>query len=48
MVKEVAFEGAVAARDLEVGHGGIAVLVQIGKSLAVGRKGDGAVHVLDK
>src|SRR5260370_20264364 len=48
MMEEITFECAIAPSDLEVGHRGIAVLVQVGEALAVGRKGDGAIHVLDK
>src|SRR5258708_17420938 len=48
MMEEITFERAIAPSDLEVGHRGIAVLVQVGKALAVGRKGNRAVHVLDK
>ena len=35
VMEEIAFESAVAARDLEVGDGGIAVLMQVGEVLAV-------------
>src|SRR6266852_6176561 len=48
VVKEVAFKSSIAAVDLKVNDGGIAVLVQVGEALAVGRKGDGAVHVFDE
>ncbi len=48
VMKEVTFESAIAARELEVGNRGIAVLVQVGKTLAVRRKGNGAVNVLDE
>ncbi len=48
MMEEITFECAIAPSDLEVGHRGIAMLVQEGEALAVGRKGNGAVHVLDK
>src|SRR5712692_273880 len=48
VVKEVAFKSSIAAVDLKVNGGGIAVLVQVGKALAIGRKGDGAVHVFDE
>src|SRR5712664_2139933 len=47
-MEEIAFERAIAACDLEVDDGGIAMLVQVGEALAVGRKGDGAVHVLNE
>src|SRR5712692_5868623 len=47
-MEEIAFERAIAACDLEVGNGGIAMLVQVGEALAVGRKGDGTVHVLNE
>src|SRR6267378_6493609 len=48
VLEKIAFEGAIAPGDLEVGRGGIAMLVQIGEALAVGRKGDGTVHVLNE
>src|SRR4029077_6551910 len=48
MMEEVSLEGAVAPGDLKVGHLGIAVLVQVSEALAVGRKGDGAVHVFNE
>src|SRR5437879_2036252 len=45
MMEKIAFESAVAARDLEVSHLRIAMLVQVGKALAIGRKRDGTVYV---
>ena len=35
MMEKIALESAVAARDLEVSHLGIAVLVQVGEALAI-------------
>src|SRR5260370_2205270 len=48
VMEEIAFERAIAPGDLQVSDGGIAVLVQVGEALAVGRKGNGTVHVFDK
>src|SRR6267378_4401212 len=43
VMEEIAIESTIAPGDLEVGSGGIVMPVQVGKALAVGRKGDAAV-----
>src|SRR5712664_2844826 len=48
VMEEIAFQSAIAPGDSEVGRSGIAMAVQVGEALAVGRKGDGTVHVLNK
>src|ERR1700682_6335879 len=48
VMEEIAIERAIAPRDLEVHRGGIAMLVQVGEALAVGRKSDGTVHILNE
>src|SRR5260370_3364337 len=48
VVEEIALERAIAPGDLEIGDGGIAMLVQVGEALTIGREGDGAVDVLDQ
>src|SRR5713226_9987270 len=48
VMEEIAFERAIAPGDLQVDHSGIAMLVQVGEALTVGRKGDGAVQVFDE
>src|SRR5258708_22018469 len=48
VMEKIAFECAIAPSNFEVSHMRITMLMQVGEALAIGRKGDGAVHVLDK
>ncbi len=48
VMEKIAFECAIAPSDFEVSNVRITMLMQVGKALAIGRKRDGAIHVLDK
>src|SRR5260370_22369294 len=48
VMEKIAFECAIAPSNFEVSHMRITMLMQVGGALAIGRKADGAVHVLDK